>query len=59
MPNDVQDKCCDLLQILKVNKPRKYLGLPTEWDRSKREALNLVKERIVTKICYECFSFLK
>ncbi|CAN6566565.1 unnamed protein product [Malus baccata var. baccata] len=34
----------------KVEDPRKYLDLPSIWGRSKKKALQFIKERILTKI---------
>lgn len=28
-------------------RPRKYLGIPTEWGKSTKEALGYLKERII------------
>lgn len=39
----------DILQMREMSKYDKYLGLPTVWGRSKSQALQFVKECIMTK----------
>lgn len=41
---------CALLGFEEVHNPGTYLGLPTIWGRSKKEALVYIKERIGRKI---------
>lgn len=40
----------DILQIKVWTNPGKYLGLPAEWGRSKGNALQWLRERVMTKI---------
>lgn len=51
---DVEDrKKSNIAAILNMplcNSPSKYLGLPGEWQRSKTQALNWLKERIWNKL---------
>ncbi|BFG31061.1 hypothetical protein CerSpe_173350 [Prunus speciosa] len=49
-PSNLGQQICHILGMPKVNDPGKYLGLPTIWGRSKREALMYIKERIMSKI---------
>ncbi|BFG24970.1 hypothetical protein CerSpe_112440 [Prunus speciosa] len=49
-PSNLGQQICHILGMPKVDDPGKYLGLPTIWGRSKREALLYIKERIMSKI---------
>ncbi|KAI5352872.1 Hypothetical predicted protein [Prunus dulcis] len=52
-PNTPQQFRETVEHIMHVNiteNPGKYLGLPTMWGRSKREAMNFVKERMMSKV---------
>lgn len=49
-PEDLQRELGTILGMSIVTDPGKYLGLPTLWGRSKSEALNFVKERLLRKI---------
>ncbi|KAM5583543.1 hypothetical protein ABKV19_003435 [Rosa sericea] len=40
----------ELLNFTEVENPGKYLGLPTVWGKSKKEALVYIKERVNRKI---------
>ncbi|BFG35167.1 hypothetical protein CerSpe_214410 [Prunus speciosa] len=48
-PQQLREKVGNILHVCTTDNPGKYLGLPTMWGRSKREALNFVKERILRK----------
>lgn len=50
VPPDLKNELCVALGISGVDDPGKYLGLPVVWGRSKCDALNFVKERMVKKI---------
>ncbi|CAL9004798.1 unnamed protein product [Prunus brigantina] len=49
-PPDVKTSICDLLGMRNVENPGAYLGLPTMWGRSKKGALQYVKDRISGKM---------
>ncbi|CAL8166552.1 unnamed protein product [Prunus armeniaca] len=49
-PSNLGKRLCHILGISHVDDPERYLGLPTIWGRSKREALLYIKERIMSKI---------
>ncbi|KAM1981033.1 hypothetical protein ACFX15_037578 [Malus domestica] len=49
-PAHLSSELCNILDMPKVEDPGKYLGLPSIWGRSKKEALQFIKERILTKI---------
>ncbi|CAL2271420.1 unnamed protein product [Prunus armeniaca] len=49
-PDDLKRELGTILGMSIVTDTRKYLGLPTLWGRSKSEALNFVKERLLRKI---------
>lgn len=48
--NVLRADICDVLGIFVVDSPKKYLGLPILWGRSKVEALSFVKDKIGRKI---------
>lgn len=50
VPKELKDEICDCLGIVGSENLGKYLGLPVLWGRSKCEALNFVKERMVKKL---------
>lgn len=39
-----------ILHIPIWDKPGKYLGIPAEWGNSKAQALQLIKERVCSKL---------
>ncbi|XP_062013415.1 uncharacterized mitochondrial protein AtMg01250-like [Rosa rugosa] len=41
---------CELLDFIEVDNPGTYLGLPTIWGKSKKEALVYIKERVDRKL---------
>lgn len=49
-PFDCRDELCSELGIVDVDNPGKYLGLPMLWGRSKVEALDFIKEKMLKKI---------
>lgn len=49
-PSCVREEICSSIRIPETQNPGKYLGLPTVWGRSKHEALNFVKERVMAKV---------
>lgn len=49
-PESIILPICNLLKIPQVDNPGKYLGLPTIWGRSKKEALVYIKEGICSKL---------
>ena len=49
-PDQIKVDCATTLSIPVDNTPGTYLGLPTHWGRSKKEALNYVRERVRDKI---------
>ncbi|KAL6269322.1 hypothetical protein ACE6H2_026233 [Prunus campanulata] len=49
-PQQFREIVGHILHVNITDNPGKYLGLPTMWGRSKREALNFVKERIMSKV---------
>ncbi|CAL9019993.1 unnamed protein product, partial [Prunus brigantina] len=49
-PEELKRELGTTLGMSIVTDPGKYLGLPTLWGRSKSEALNFVKERLLRKI---------
>lgn len=49
-PESIFLPICSLLKIPQVDNPGKYLGLPTIWGRSKKEALVYIKEGICNKL---------
>ncbi|BFG15190.1 hypothetical protein CerSpe_014650 [Prunus speciosa] len=49
-PPDVKTSICNLLGMRVVENPGTYLGLPTLWGRSKKGALQYVKDRISGKM---------
>ncbi|CAL8991131.1 unnamed protein product [Prunus brigantina] len=48
-PQQLREKVGQILHVCITDNPGKYLGLPTMWGRSKREALNFVKEKMLSK----------
>ncbi|KAH0974907.1 hypothetical protein GBA52_016806 [Prunus armeniaca] len=40
----------NIMYVNIIENPGKYLGLPTMWGRSKREAMNYVKETMMGKV---------
>ncbi|KAI5336490.1 hypothetical protein L3X38_015758 [Prunus dulcis] len=46
----VRKDLCWIFGIKEADNPGNYLGLPTIWGRSKKEALNYIKERILGKV---------
>lgn len=40
----------DILGMREMEESAKYLGLPTAWGKSKKEALGFIRDRIVAKI---------
>lgn len=48
--DNIKIEVAEVLHIQQVSNPGKYLGLPTIWGRSRRDALNVFKERIWSKI---------
>ncbi|CAL2272793.1 unnamed protein product [Prunus armeniaca] len=51
VPSELRIEICDVLNIQPAVNLGKYLGLPTVWGRSKKEALSYIKERI-TKVIH-------
>lgn len=49
---------CDILGMRHVDDPGTYLGIPSVWGKSKKEALTYVKERVLAKILGWKQSFL-
>ncbi|KAK9938568.1 hypothetical protein M0R45_015297 [Rubus argutus] len=49
-PLQMQYLMCELLGITLVDHPGSYLGLPTIWGKSKKEALSYIKDRVIRKI---------
>lgn len=49
-PQEVKDEICECLGIEDTDNPGLYLGLPMIWARSKYDALNFVKEKMVKKV---------
>lgn len=49
-PHQMQFLMCELLGIRLVDHPGNYLGLPTIWGKSKKEALSYIKDCINRKI---------
>lgn len=49
-PTSLRLMLSDSLGIKAIDNPGKYLGMPTVWGCSKKEALGYVKERIAKKI---------
>lgn len=49
-PQQQQILMCELFNINLVDHPGDYLGMPTIWGRSKKEALSYIKERVNRKI---------
>ncbi|CAL9002922.1 unnamed protein product, partial [Prunus brigantina] len=49
-PPEVKTSICELLGMRAVENPGAYLGLPTVWGRSKKGALQYVKDRIGGKM---------
>lgn len=49
-PTQMQHLMCELIGIQLVNHPGHYLGMPTLWRKSKKEALIYIKDRISSKI---------
>lgn len=49
-PNDAKDEISDCLGISDSKNPGNYLGLLVLWGRSKSDALNFVKEKMLRKI---------
>ncbi|CAL2246362.1 unnamed protein product [Prunus armeniaca] len=46
-PSNIKRSVCSVLNIKEADNPGKYLGLPSVWGRSKKEALGYIKERIL------------
>ncbi|XP_021803273.1 uncharacterized protein LOC110747395 [Prunus avium] len=49
-PNDLRDQLCGILRMTDTDDPGRYLGLPTMWGRSKKDALSFVKDRLLCKV---------
>lgn len=49
-PSSVHTSMCETLGMPDVTEVGKYLGLPTSWDRAKKEALMNVKDRILRNV---------
>lgn len=49
-PLQMQYLMSELLGITHVDHPGSYLGLPTIWGKSKKEALSYIKDRVMRKI---------
>lgn len=47
---DLQMQLSEVLGVPGCDNPGKYLGLPTMWGRSKKQALAFVKESVTKKI---------
>ncbi|KAM1310373.1 hypothetical protein ACFX2H_006945 [Malus domestica] len=45
-PTHLALELCNNLDMLKVDNPRKYLGIPTIWWRSKRDTLEYVNDLV-------------
>lgn len=50
MEHRIKIKLAEILQMQLWANPGKYLGVPSDWGRSKAAALNWIKERIFSKI---------
>lgn len=50
MNEDARSAIMVVQGVRQALKPRHYLGLPTIWGKSRRDALNYLKERISDKI---------
>lgn len=46
-PSNSKRSVCSVLNIKEADNPGKYLGLPSVWGRSKKEALGYIKDRIL------------
>lgn len=49
-PVGLRAKVCNILGMQQVDDPGNYLGIPTVWGKSKRNALTYVKDQITAKI---------
>ncbi|BBH03133.1 Ribonuclease H-like superfamily protein [Prunus dulcis] len=49
-PASISTQLGAILGMTMVDDPGKYLGLPTMWGRSKKEALQFVKEKLLRKL---------
>ncbi|CAL8993016.1 unnamed protein product, partial [Prunus brigantina] len=49
-PDHIKRSVCSVLKIKEADNPGKYLGLPSVWGSSKKEALGYIKERILKLI---------
>ncbi|ONI06623.1 hypothetical protein PRUPE_5G070700 [Prunus persica] len=49
-PASIRTQLGAILGMTMVDDPGKYLGLPTMWGRSKKEALQFVKEKLLRKL---------
>ncbi|KAM1067024.1 hypothetical protein FF1_022337 [Malus domestica] len=47
---ELRNELVNILGMLQVQDPRKYLGIPTVWGGSKNEALAFVKDKVLAKI---------
>lgn len=47
---DLQAELSSILRIPIWNSPGKYLGIPAEWGNSKNQALQWIKERVLSKL---------
>lgn len=50
VPVPLKVQLCSILKVREDVYPGKYIGLPTVWGRSKREALGYIKERVLKVI---------
>lgn len=50
IPTRIKEELCQILGMTRVENPGKYLGMPIIWGKSKKEALNYVKEKMLRKI---------
>lgn len=50
MPTRIKIRLAEILHMDVWNTPGKYLGLPSEWGRSKISALNWIKEKVLAKL---------
>lgn len=48
-PKSIKDELCFILGMSQGFDPGLYLGIPTAWGRSKKDALAFVKDRVLAK----------
>lgn len=48
--DDLRSRLSTITAILIWNNPRKYLGIPADWGRSKIQGLSWVKERVLARM---------